>query len=180
MFNIYYLLFINLQTSITIDYERMVHNMGENVIEQVFGKDVFNDDVMREKLPKDVVVGILERSAIKIPDLHPYYHESIATWKQLREELFEYGFMEATPQELQESRDRLFRPLLVDGLAMMKLLKQQELVIWLEAIQRQYLSTFQRSQTVRLVDEIDYSMIDKAIERIVEIITAKMQCSYTD
>ena len=28
--------------------------MGENVIEKVFGKDVFNDDVMREKLPKDV------------------------------------------------------------------------------------------------------------------------------
>lgn len=40
--------------AISIDYERMVHNMGENVIEKVFGKDVFNDDVMREKLPKDV------------------------------------------------------------------------------------------------------------------------------
>ncbi|MDE6517341.1 MAG: hypothetical protein K2L18_05785, partial [Acetatifactor sp.] len=94
---------------------------------------------------------------------------------QLREELFEYGFMEATPQELQESRDRLFRPLLVDGLAMMKLLKQQELVIWLEAIQRQYLSILKRSQTVRLADEIDYLMIDKSIERIVEIVISKMQ-----
>ena len=28
--------------------------MKENVIEQVFGTDVFNDDVMKEKLPKDV------------------------------------------------------------------------------------------------------------------------------
>ena len=107
-----------------------------------------------EKLPKDVVVGALERCAIKIPDFRPYYNESIATWKQLREELFEYGFMEATPQGLQESRDRLFRPLLVDGLAMMKLLKQQELVIWLETIQREYLSTVKRRQTVRLADEI--------------------------
>ena len=28
--------------------------METNVIEQVFGKDVFNDDVMQAKLPKDV------------------------------------------------------------------------------------------------------------------------------
>ena len=28
--------------------------MEQNVIEQVFGKDVFNDEVMKEKLPKDV------------------------------------------------------------------------------------------------------------------------------
>ncbi len=137
----------------------------------------FTKGELLEKLPKDVVVGILERCAIKIPDLRPYYNESIATWKQLREELFENGLMEATPQRLQESRDRLFRPLLVDGLAMMKLLKQQELVIWLETIQKQYLSVFKRSQTVRLADEIDYSMIDKSIERIVEIVTAKMQDS---
>ena len=133
-----------------------------------------------DKLPKDVVVGALERCAIKIPDFRSYYNESIATWKQLREELFEYGFMEATPQGLQESRDRLFRPLLVDGLAMMKLLKQQELVIWLETIQRQYLSTVKRSQTVRLADEIDYSMIDRSIERILEMVIEKMRDSQQD
>ena len=28
--------------------------METNVIEQVFGKDVFNDEVMQAKLPKDV------------------------------------------------------------------------------------------------------------------------------
>ena len=28
--------------------------MKENMIEQVFGTDVFNDDVMKAKLPKDV------------------------------------------------------------------------------------------------------------------------------
>ena len=28
--------------------------MENNVIEQVFGKDVFNDEVMQAKLPKDV------------------------------------------------------------------------------------------------------------------------------
>ena len=42
------------QICIEMDFERMVRDMGENVIEQVFGKYVFNDDVMKEKLPKDV------------------------------------------------------------------------------------------------------------------------------
>ena len=40
--------------------------MENNVIEQVFGKDVFNDEVMQAKLPKDVYNEITPRDAPRI------------------------------------------------------------------------------------------------------------------
>ena len=89
----------------------------------------------------------------------------------------EYVSAFATPEELQKSRDRLFRPLLVDGLAMMKLLEQQELAAWLETVQRQYLDVVKRNQAVRMADEMDLSMIDRSIEGIIEIIKQKIQDS---
>lgn len=138
---------------------------------------IFSEEELLEKLPEAVTVGLLERDEIKKTDLYPYFNESLATWKQLREELLEYASTSATPKELQKSRDRLFRPLLVDGLAMMKLLKQQELAAWLEAVQRQYLDVVKRNQAVRMADEMDFSMIDRSIEGIMEIIHEKIQDS---
>lgn len=141
---------------------------------------IFSEGELLEKLPEDVTVGLLERDEIKKTDLYPYFNESLATWKQLREELLEYASALTTPKEMQKSRDRLFRPLLVDGLAMMKLLKQQELAVWLETLQRQYLDIVKRNQAVRMADEMDFSMIDRAIEGIMEIVNEKIQDSQQD
>ena len=91
---------------------------------------IFSEEELLEKLSEDVIVGCLERDEIKKTNLYPFFNESLATWKQLREELLEFVSAFATPKEIQKSRDRLFRPLLVDGLAMMKLLKQRELAAW--------------------------------------------------
>lgn len=141
---------------------------------------IFSEGEFLEKLPEAVTVGLLERDEIKKTDLYPYFNESLATWKQLREELLKYASASVTPKELQRSRDRLFRPLLVDGLAMMRLLKQQELVAWLETVQRQYLDVVKRNQAVRMADEMDFSMIDRSIEGIMEIIQEKIQDSQQD
>lgn len=141
---------------------------------------IFSEEELLEKLPEDVTVGLLERDEIKKTDLYPYFNESLAIWKQLRKELSEYASAFVTPKELQKSRDRLFRPLLVDGLAMMKLLKRRELTAWLETAQRQYLDVVKRNQAVRMADEMDFSMIDRSIREILEIVNEKIQDSQQD
>ena len=138
---------------------------------------IFTEGELLERLPEDVTVGLLVRDEIKKTNLYPYFNESLATWKQLRKELFEFVSTFATPKEIQKSRDRLFRPLLVDGLAMMKLLGQREPVVWLETVQRQYLDVVNKNQAVRMADEMDISIIDRLIEGIMDMIDKKIRDS---
>ena len=135
----------------------------------------FTKDELLDKLPEKVVVGSIEKCECeKIDDLL-YYNESISTWKKLKLELQQFTSKEQSPQNLYESMDCLFRPLLVDGLAMMKLLDEQQILQSLEVLQRKFIEVVKRNQTVVLADEFNCSLFDESIDMIIDLIYKKIK-----
>ncbi|MGN0506364.1 MAG: hypothetical protein ACI4FZ_07365 [Lachnospiraceae bacterium] len=133
----------------------------------------FSKEELLKRLPEETAVGYVEACDAEEVNFLSYYKESVLTWKKLKKELNQFTASEQGPQSLQEARDRLFRPLLVDSLAMMRLLGQQELVLCLESLQTSFLNTVKKNQPVVLADEFDCFKFDEVIERIVTLIEKK-------
>lgn len=64
----------------------------------------------------------------------------------------------------------MFRALLVDTLAMMKILQQDEIVRDLEVIQKQFLQVIKKNEIVRLADEMDCVMIENILDTIIQMV----------
>lgn len=126
----------------------------------------------QERLPEQVVVGHLERCEAEKVNLRPYYEESLVNWKNLREELRLFVSEPQNPQAIKESMNRLFRPLLLDGLSMAKLLGEQKLEECLAKLQKNYLGAVRKNEAVRLADEMDCREFDRAIDGFVRLIEA--------
>ena len=116
-----------------------------------------------DRLPDVVVVGSLERCQPGQVDIAPYLRESLDTWEQLRAEMQEYIACEQSPESLRESMNRLFRPLLLDGLTMMQLAQNNFQTQLLSELQRIYLTALRRNQSITLADTLDPALIDCAI-----------------
>lgn len=119
------------------------------------------------RLPDTAVVGYLERCQPKQVETESYFRESLDTWEQLRAELWEYIAKEQSPESLRESMNRLFRPLLLDGLTMMQLLQNEMQIQRLMDLQTKYLTALRSSRRVRLADTMDQTMVDQAIDGMV-------------
>ena len=123
-----------------------------------------------DRLPNIVVVGSLERCQPEQVDIAPYLQESLDTWEKLRTELQEYIACEQTPESLRESMNRLFRPLLLDGLTMMQLLKQKCQIGMLTELQGKYLSALRKNETVRLADSIEPNLVNQTIDGMISLV----------
>ena len=123
-----------------------------------------------DRLPNVVVVGSLERCQPEQVDIAPYLQESLDTWEKLRTELQEYIACEQTPESLRESMNRLFRPLLLDGLTMMQLLKQECQIGMLTELQGKYLSALRKNETVRLADSIEPNLVNQTIDGMISLV----------
>lgn len=128
---------------------------------------------LQERLPEEVTTGWILKCEPEKVDLSAHFGQSLLTWKQLKKELQEFVEKEQSPQELHNAMNRIFRPFLVDSLAMMKLMEQQELVANLEKVQRDFLNAVRKGQTVKLTDEFDCTKIDESIDMIVKLIEEK-------
>jgi len=120
-----------------------------------------------------VVVGYLEPCEAKCINYTSYYDEAVRTWESLRERLHRFMDEVQSVDVLRESMNQLFRPLLLDGLTMMQLLEEEQLVLMLRDIQNRYLEQLRKNQPLRLADYMDCAMIDKAIDHIVTLINRK-------
>lgn len=127
-----------------------------------------------DRLPDVVVVGSLERCRPEQVDIVPYLRESLDTWEQLRTELQEYIACEQTPELLRESMNRLFRPLLLDGLTMMQLAQNDSQTQLLSELQRIYLTALRRNQSITLADMMSHALIDRAIAGMKSVVRDMM------
>lgn len=126
-----------------------------------------------ERLPEQVVVGHLERCEAEKVELLPYYEEALENWEKLRGELHQFVSVIQSPQALKESMNRLFRPLLLDGVSMAKLLEKHELAECLENLQKKFLGAVRKNQELRLMDEFDCRELDRTIDEFVRMIEEK-------
>lgn len=127
-----------------------------------------------QRLPEQMVVGHLERCEAEEVDLLPYYEEALANREKLRKELHQFVSEMQSPQALRESMNRLFRPLLLDGLSMAKLLEAQELEDCLVNLQKNYLGAVRRNEAVRLADAFDCKEFDRAIDGFVRLVKEQL------
>lgn len=126
-----------------------------------------------KRLPEQIVAGHLEKCEAEKVDLLLYFEEAIANWDKLRKELQQFVSKVQTPQALKESMNRLFRPLLLDGLSMVKLLEEREMEACLINLQKNYLEVVRKNQEVCLAEEFDCKEIDWAIDAFVQRIEKK-------
>jgi len=126
-----------------------------------------------KRLPEQVVMGHLERGKVEEMNLLPYYEEALRNWERLRKELHQFVSETQSPQNLKESMNRLFRPLLLDGLSMAKLLEAKELEGCLVNLQKNYLGAVRKNEAVCLADEMDCNELDRAVDGFVRMIEEK-------
>lgn len=123
-----------------------------------------------ERLPEQVVVGHLEPCEAEMVNIKPYLEEALTNWEKLREELQSFISEVQTPQAMKEAMNRLFRPLLLDGISMAKLLNKKELEARLTALQKQFLGMLRTNETVKPSEQLDSGEIDRAIDTFVSLI----------
>ena len=128
---------------------------------------------LSSRIPEKVVVGYLEPCEAKCINYTSYYDEAVRTWESLRERLHRFMDEVQSVDVLRESMNQLFRPLLLDGLTMMQLLEEEQLVLMLRDVQNRYLEQLRKNQPLRLADYMDCAKIDKAIDHIVTLINRK-------
>lgn len=130
---------------------------------------------LRDRLPAVVVVGFLERCQPGQVDIAPYLRESLDTWEQLRAEMQEYIACEQSPESLRESMNRLFCPLLLDGLTMMQLAQNDSQTQLLSELQRIYLKALRCNQSLTLADTMSPTLIDRAIAGMKSAVQDRMR-----
>ena len=123
-----------------------------------------------KRLPEQVAVGHLESCEAEVVNIKPYLEEALKNWEKLRVELQSFIFEVQTPQAMKEAMNRLFRPLLLDGISMAKLLNKKELEEWLSALQKQFLGMLRINETVKPSEQLDSEEIDRAIDTFVSLI----------
>lgn len=137
-----------------------------------------SEDEFRSRLLETVVLGYLTVCEPKQIDYAPYFDEAIRTWNRLRNDLHEFMGRTRTVPELREAMNRLFRPLLLDGLTMMQLLEEAKIVSLLRELQGCYLEQLKKNQEIRLSDFMAPAAIDEAVDVIVNLIVTKKSQLY--
>lgn len=123
-----------------------------------------------ERLPEQVVIGHLESCDVEEVDIKRYLEKALENWERLRDDLHKFISQVQSPQAMKEAMNRLFRPLLLDGLSMTKLLKEKELEECLEKLQKQFLGMVRKDETVQPSEQLDSDNIDWAMDKFVSLI----------
>lgn len=132
-----------------------------------------SEDEFRARIPETVMLGHLTVCEPTQIDYAPYFDEAIRMWNRLRNDLHEFMGRTRTVEELWEVMNRLFRPLLLDGLSMMQLLEEVKIVSLLRDLQGNYLEQLKKNQEVCLADFMAPVVIDEAVDMIVNLIVTK-------
>ena len=98
----------------------------------------------------------------------PHYAESLQTWTLLRNQLHEFMGHFQSSEVMRGQLNVLFRPLLLDGLTMAQLRKDQELTDKLIILQGALLNVLKQNVSARLSDHMDMTLLDNSIDLIMK------------
>lgn len=129
-----------------------------------------SEEELLERLPNFIITGKIERCEAKKIDMIPLFQKSISNWERLRKEVQEFVSEVQTPQSMKISMNRLFRPLLLDGITMMQLLDKEKQVEKLQDLQKKYLAVVREERKVRLAEEFDCTAFDDVVDEFIGLI----------
>ncbi len=111
-------------------------------------------------IPEEGTVGRVvpaEKESISQADI---LTQSRDIWRQYRDALLNYLHQYHSFEELWESRDPLFRALLVDTLTMMTLIREEALAAALRQLQSQYMAALKKREGLVLADHLDMKALN--------------------
>lgn len=127
------------------------------------------------RLDEIAVVGIL-RHADKIQvDYRPYLESSVSVLRDLQDKIHRFSMEEQSPISLRKAVNRLFRPILLDGITMLELLDETGLAAQLRTVQKQFLSIVREDCPVVLSEKLDMIIFDNAVKQYERLIMEQME-----
>ena len=120
------------------------------------------DEELIAALEERNAVGRLRRIGSPRPAGRADLSASLDCLERYRRALVDFCGRERTGQEIRDSADGLFRPLAVDGLAMMELAGERELAEKMRTFQQQAMALF-RAGACRPADFVDLALFEEAV-----------------
>ena len=132
------------------------------------------------RLDETVTVGVLEKIEPVPIELRPYLERSLKVLHNLEKEIAAFCSQEQTPGALEQAMDRLFRPVLLDGVTMLELLEEAEIVAALKEVRTQFLDVVREGQAAILTDRLDMPLLNGAVTQYETLIMKYMEENTTD
>lgn len=136
---------------------------------------IFGRDELASRLCSVTTVGRLEACTPAAADFAPVLAQSLNVLERYRRELVGFCRQLHLADALQSAMERLFRPLLLDGLTMMGLTGDADMRELLSMLQAQYLSALRKSCPLILEHELDMAGFSRAFEGYAVLIRRQMQ-----
>ena len=137
---------------------------------------LFDGKELWERLDGETVVGMLKSCEPESIDFQPLFRSSLDVLDRLWLEIQAVCGEEKSPQELMSLLNPLFRPFLLDGISMLKLLGEDDLWEEFTHIQRAFLAALRGGkESVRLADELPMGQFALAVERYKALIRRECQ-----
>ena len=127
------------------------------------------------RLDQTVTVGILEKTGPVPVNLQPYLESSLTTLRSLQSELTAFCSQEQPPAAQQQAMETLFRPILLDGAAMLELLEEERLASSLRTVRAQFMKAVRGSRPAVLSSHLDMPLLTTAMTEYAQLIAAEME-----
>lgn len=111
------------------------------------------------------MVGQLKLCPKKDANFAPKLAESLKVLDKYRKDLHDFCETKQSAEAIDQATNRLFRPLILDGLVMMQLVKNENLCQVLKEIQTAYLAAWRKKRALKLTYELPMEFIDIAVDK---------------
>jgi hypothetical protein len=127
---------------------------------------LWREEEFLEKIDRDITVaGCLVKAEKQLPDFAPRYERSLFVLSELQKDVNAVCKRAMDHETLRDYQENLFRAVLLDNIAVLKLTPEALLVEQFENVQRQYLAAMRTSQeTIVLADYMNMVQLNEAID----------------
>lgn len=150
-------------------------NTADNTLMFINNKHEKSDELARIELPKEellqrlddkVMVASLREYSGKADSPIPFMEASISCLDELHGDIVRFCADFQSHESVERTRDTLFRPVLLDSVAMMELLGDTDMAESIKKLQRAYIDAAFKSsaEQVRLCDHIDILLLEQVID----------------
>ena len=117
---------------------------------------------LSERVDETVMVAALEPVVAETVDRRHLLEQSLTVLEELLTEIRLFCTVEQSPEAQFSALNRLFRPLLLDGITMLELIGKNDLAFRLKELQSQLLTAMRGRQPCVLSEHLDLDALDKA------------------
>lgn len=136
---------------------------------------LLTEEELLDRLDDLVTIATLEPCIPRAVDLRPHKNVSLCLLVKLKQELHAFCSEPRTTAQLHDALNRLFRPVLLDGISMMNLLDETALVEKMQFLQRNLMQALRSGQEVLLSEVLPSKQQDNVIDLWCELIHNSMQ-----